>query len=455
MASLIKVITIKMALEISSVCKELTLSIAKRKEELLEELSKLSINSKSLNFQVDTSFKEQCETFGSLCPTDLVDPDRCRVIGTGTQSAIVDEASHLDIHLKDSDGASCYDNVSLISIRLVHRVTNRSTVGEKVRERGDIVTYRYIPLEPGKHHLHVKISDKDARGSPFLVIVSMPLRMRCIPELALEGFTNKLGGVAIGPHGEIAVVDTGGKGYKTIHVFNSQLKFMMSFGNWGYGEGECYYPIGIAFDNEGNILVTDTSNHRIHKYDRVGKLVKTVGGRGKGRLEFIRPTGIKVNRSGQVYVCDRDNNRVQILTSDLAYHKEFGGTGDSNTDLLFPWDLAFDDQGDVYVVDAGHVCIKRFTPYGEYRTRIGPLMNEHESLKSPQMICIDDYNYLFVTDYERHEVVVFDTKGTYHRCFGGYGGARGQFYQPRGIAKTTDGTIYVCDPGNKRLQIFH
>ena len=432
------------------------IAIEQRKKELLAEVDKLSTdkeNASDLRFDTDTSLNSLCKTFGSIISSS-VSPSKSRAVGCGIQSAVVDEASYIDVHLKNSDGTISHEDIP-VHVQLLGAITNTVINGEKVRWNGDAITYRYVPLEPGQHSLHVKVFDEHIGGSPFDISVSMSLRMRCIPKLALQGTANKLGGVAIGPHGEIAVVDTGGAGYKTVHVYNSKLELMMSFGDWGSGKGQCYYPIGVTFDLEGNIIVADTSNHRVHKYDRQGNLIRTVGVKGSGFLQFNRPTGVGVNKSGHVYVCDRGNNRVQILTPDLNYYKQFGKPGDANENLVFPWDLAFDSRGDVYVVDAGHTCIKRFAPYGDFQKRIGPIIHGKDSLKSPQMICIDEYDYVFVTEYVRHEVVVFDTEGVYHTSFGRYGKAKGQFYQPRGIAKGRDGTIYVTDPGNNRLQIFH
>ena len=441
--------------EICKISNQLITAVQSRKNELLSEINKIPPEcdgSSCLRFIVDDSLKSLCESFGSLTYSQ-VSPTKCHVSGIGQKTGLVDEASYIQITLVDTDGNECHDDVCA-SVFLVRNSTGMKCIGEKVRQEGDILTYRYVPLEPGAHMLHVKILDEHVRRSPFNVTVSMPLRMRCVPQIpTIKGFA-KLGGVAVGPFGEIALVDTGGAGYKTVHVYNSNLELMMSFGGWGSGKGQCYYPIGITFDSAGNILVSDTSNHRIHQFDRLGQLIKTVGEKGRGPLQFSRPTGLAINKSGLVYVCDRDNNRIQILTPELEFNKDFGWTGDEKNNLMFPWDVAFDSQQDVYVVDAGHTCIKKFAPHGVYESQIGPVMKCSEKLQSPQMLCIDEYDYIYVTDYLRHEVIVFDTQGNYHTSFGGCGGAKGQFYQPRGIVKTKEGAIYVTDPGNSRLQIF-
>ncbi len=435
---------------ISTYSDNLIKAIEKRKEELLVEADHNKTNQPKIHF--DNNLTELCQSFGVIYVSNVC-PDKCYVDGPGIQVGVVDEASYIDVHLINKDGTGCHDDIP-VSVQLVCEHTNAIITCDSVQWNGNIVSYRYIPFRPGKHVLHVKISG--INKNLFIIDVGMPLRMKFIPKILLDRKMYQLGGVAIGPNNEIAVIDT--KGYQTVSVYknNNGFKLITTFGNYGSGIGQCYWPIGIVYDNDGNILVTDTGNHRIHKFDKEGKLIKTVGEKGCGSLQFSRPTGIAVNKSGLVYICDRDNNRVQILTSDLEYKNTFGVTGDdTNNGLYNPWDVAFDSHGDVYVVDAGHVCIKRFAPYGVFQTKIGPIMYDSERLQSPEMICIDEYDYIYLTDRVRNEVIVFDTEGRYHTSFGCYGKAKGQFNQPRGITKSKDGTLYVTEISNNRLQMFN
>ena len=436
--------------EIEESSEKLINAIRSRKNELISEVNETPSDQKNLLFKVDDALETMCRSFGYLYKSSVC-LSNCNVYGQGLQRAVVDEANYIEIHLNDENGKSCDDSVP-VSVYLVQDNTEVKTVAERIKCNCNIWTYRYFPLEPGPHKLHINIQDQPIQGSPYNLVATMPLRMRCIPKIVQKGFY-KLGGLAIGQQGELAVVDS--RGYQTIHLYNSNLDLVMSFADYGSGAGQCYYPYGITFDLAGNIIVADGSNNRIHKFDRCGKLIKTVGERGHGPLQFSRPTGIAINRQGHVYVCDRDNNRIQILKPDLTYDRSFGEYGNDPGNLSSPWDVAFDTQHNMYIVDAGHRCIKKFAPYGEFLEQIGPAMTDSEELKSPQMLCIDEYDYIFVTDFKRHQVIVFDTHGKYHTLFGENGSCKGQFNQPRGIAKAQDGTIFVADTGNCCLQVFH
>ena len=443
-------------LEVSDQLKD---AIKIRTEELLNEIDhthSLPSNDKPLSqniyFTFDNTLLTSCRSYGQLCTTS-VSPSRTYVMRGGVNTATVDEAAYVEIHLITEDGSPCHDIVP-VAVKLLNIHNELECTGEKMKVENNIVTYRYIPYEPGPHQLHVTILDKPVSGSPFNVTINMPLRLRCIPTSILSGVFWKPGGIALGPLGELAVIDS--RGYSTVQVYNSQMELMMSFGAWGSGVGQCYEPIGVTFDLSGDILVVDGGNHRIHKFNREGKHVVTVGQKGKEAMEFLRPTGICVNKAGWIYVCDRSNHRVQILKPNLMYDSYFGEYGEERGNFHYPWDIDCDSEGFLYVVDAGNKCIKKFTSYGTFQKKIGPMTTglHNDELKCPEMICVDEYDYIYVTDRELNKVIVFDTNGVYHTSFGESGSGKGQFYQPRGIAKGRDGTCYISEVGNKRVQQF-
>ena len=47
----------------------------------------------------------------------------------------------------------------------------------------------------------------------------------------------------------------------------------------GWGPGEFDNPAALATDTQGNLIVCDTGNHRVQKFDREGNLVWMAGGK--------------------------------------------------------------------------------------------------------------------------------------------------------------------------------
>ena len=61
---------------------------------------------------------------------------------------------------------------------------------------------------------------------------------------------------------------------------------------------------------------------------------------------------------------------------------------------------------------------------------------------------------MYVSEYGNDRVSVFTSEGGFVTSFGRQGSGPGQFDDPYGLAVDNSGVVYVCDYGNKRVQIF-
>jgi hypothetical protein len=84
------------------------------------------------------------------------------------------------------------------------------------------------------------------------------------------------------------------------------------------------YASSVALDNQGNLYIADTLNHRIRKVDASTGIISTIAGNGvngfagDGGLALFAdigtPTSISVDESGKIYFADGNNNRIRMLT---------------------------------------------------------------------------------------------------------------------------------------------
>lgn len=197
---------------------------------------------------------------------------------------------------------------------------------------------------------------------------------------------------------------------------SGKIKFLFSI--YGPGSGRNPYfkkPMSVATDKDKNIYVSDTGNNRIAVFDSKGTFLFEFGGRGVAFPEagikanwkpgtFDFPYGIDIDKeTGDIFVADMINKRIQKFDSggrflDWFPKGPYGGTASD----IYPTDLAV-EKGKVYVCN----------PY---------------------------------------QIVVFDTNGKFIRDFGMPGERVGHFDRPNGIDVGADGTIYVSDCNNLRIQ---
>ncbi len=72
----------------------------------------------------------------------------------------------------------------------------------------------------------------------------------------------------------------------------------------------------------------------------------------------------------------------------------------------------------------------------------------------PHGIAVGPDGTVFVADTDNHRVQAFGPSGAFVRAWGSNGTGNAQFRSPEGIAVGVDGTVYVADTSNNRIQRF-
>ena len=92
-----------------------------------------------------------------------------------------------------------------------------------------------------------------------------------------------------------------------VQVKPRQFRPVLSF-----GEQILKHPWGVAVNEEDEIAVSDTGNHKIHLFKSDGTHIRSFGGKGAqhGQLDF--PSGTAYH-GDNIIVAEQDNHRVQVL----------------------------------------------------------------------------------------------------------------------------------------------
>ncbi len=182
-----------------------------------------------------------------------------------------------------------------------------------------------------------------------------------------------------------------------------------------------------------------------------------IAGTAEGALSS--PRNLAIGPDGLVYVADSGNNRIQVFDADGRFVRGWGSFGVEAGQFNEPWGVAVDEQY-VYVADTWNHRIQKFTLEGQFVASFGssgsPAADDPTGglglFFGPRAIVLIGDHQLLVTDTGNHRLQLLDRDGNFLQAAGSLGNQLGQFDEPVGLAVGPDGSIFVADTWNGRVQ---
>ena len=233
-------------------------------------------------------------------------------------------------------------------------------------------------------------------------------------------------GLAIDSQGNVYVVDH--SIFDTVKKFDSNLNLLatihqelITFSPWpGFKD--------IAIDSNDNLFIA--ARWKVVKMDTNGNIIKEWGSRcggtggqstevigsdSQGNVclagQFADAQAIGVDNYNNVYVIEYWLHHVQVFDNEGNYIKKWGTSGSGDGYFRTPFGGAFDSQNNIYIADYYNNRIQKLTTDGNFILEWGS-------------------------------------------SYGNPGSEDGQLYAPRDVTIGSDGSIYVADHGNYRVQKF-
>lgn len=230
------------------------------------------------------------------------------------------------------------------------------------------------------------------------------------------------------------------------------------WGRRGLSDGRLLKPRAIAVDAEDELYLVDTTG-RIQVFDGDGELQRLWK---MPETEFGRPTGLAVDAQQRVLVADTHYFRMMVFSRDgesLEAETIGGESGTEPGQFAFVTDVVRDREGVTYIGEYGDLDrIQRYDPEGRLVDWWGSTGRESGQFVRPQSLILSpDEQQLWIADACNHRVQVYDvtrSPAELVAIWGEEGSEPGKLSYPYGISFAADGTLYVCEYGNQRVQQF-
>ena len=449
---------VEQSLEIDSP-QQLVTSTTQMMKRMSDVTKKVNIEEFTPKEKADVHFIKNSSIFNTLSyigGTVHLSPsvlEKCKVRKIGqNQIATTDKTVTFPLAIQCSDSSLLTVPLSSISCSVVPVGTAtpiKATITTTTQP--GVYTIHCSHINRGRYNVDVNINGVHIEGTslviPFNPYLDNITPLYTIPEL------KRPCGIAFTNNGSIIVSERNGHRVTILDRDGEQVNAIGHKSAREIVNVSLTFPCGVAITPDNFILVAD--NHKIQKISMDGECIASFGRLGKGLLEFNIPCGITISPiNGHIYIADYNNHRIQVLGSDLTFSREFGTEGSAEAQLKQPRTVAIDSKGLVYVADTYNNRIQKFTPEGEFLCQIGEQGAGPGQLHHPSGIAIDDNSLLYVTELGNHRVTIFTTDGHFKRSFGRQGSREDQFKHPCEIKFDKDGYLYVCDYDNNRLVVY-
>jgi DNA-binding beta-propeller fold protein YncE len=258
--------------------------------------------------------------------------------------------------------------------------------------------------------------------------------------------------------GQIASVAIDGRGHlfllnrgdPAVLEFDAAGAFVRAFGN---GLFERAHSLTLVSDG---FWVTDVSRHTVVKLDMQGQVTMTLGTPGAsgawdeatGSHSFDEPTDVAVAPDGSIFISQghgRGEPRVLKFDAGARFVKSWGGRGALPWEFAVAHSIVIDDAGSIYVADRENRRIVVFDEDG------GFIKGWVYRGMACSLALTPDARLYMTTGFDA-QIVSLDLDGHVLGVTGRSGEGPNEYGEAHDLAVRADGTIFIADVVNRRLQ---
>jgi RHS repeat-associated protein len=304
-------------------------------------------------------------------------------------------------------------------------------------------TYKPTTKDLG-HRLVATVTATNAGGStsaptaPSGVVMKAELKLSYADSFGSKGSGNGQFDVAT----DVAVDPTDGTIWVADDGNNRIQHFTAGGGYLGKFSG-CEDPASVLVESQGNVYVA--CGVGIKKYSDTGQLIQTIATRGYAEAQVSFVTDMALDSANGLWVASQESGEVKHFAANGAFLDAFSAG--------IPWGIAVSPSGEIYVSHA-YDRVTVFDKKGNQLRTIGSQGSGDGQFNFPSDVEVDDDGYVWVADARNDRVQVFNEAGDYISKFGEAGTGEGQFNTDwwLRLAVSGNGDIWVDDQGNSRMQ---
>ncbi|CAF4815581.1 unnamed protein product, partial [Rotaria sp. Silwood1] len=253
-------------------------------------------------------------------------------------------------------------------------------------------------------------------------------------------------------------------------------------------------PYGMQFDLLKNLVVADSSNHRILSFrvfcaattttstlaptssprpicataqwnQTFSILAGITGSSGATSTLLSSPYDAVLDGYQSLYVVDTSNHRIQYFprgtTTGITIAGSSGSAGSAYAQLNSPHAIYVDSNRTMYILDTSNYRVLRWQfgdPFGYVVAGGNGAGAAFTQITTSHGMFVDSQSNVYVSEYGNHRVTLWLTTNTTSGILvaggNGAGSTSERLNNPWGIYVDVNGSMYICDTSNHRVQLW-
>jgi hypothetical protein len=265
-------------------------------------------------------------------------------------------------------------------------------------------------------------------------------------------------GISMGRNDVLYISDKDNHRIVVVYLNSTSANFAIGSG-FGSDLGQFNLPHDVFVTNT-SLYITDYGNNRVQKTSLDGSNATTVAYLG----ELGTPHYLYVDNNANIYVSGYSRHNVLFFRSNATNFTIVAGTGvagSDNNQLDRPYGVFVNDVGTIYIADYNNNRIMKWLSGASSGVRVagdGTPGNSSTQLRTPTHIIVDENEYMYISESNNRRITRWAPNVNFGVCIvacsGKLGTASTQLTNPHSVAFDSNGSLYVSDYRNHRVQKF-
>jgi sugar lactone lactonase YvrE len=265
-------------------------------------------------------------------------------------------------------------------------------------------------------------------------------------------------GISMNRNDVLYISDTNNDRIVVVHLNSTTENVAIGFG-LGSKAGQFSAPRDV-FVTSSSLYISDSGNYRVQKASLDGSNVTTVANLG----ELGTPHYLYVDNNANIYASDISRHSVWLFRSNTTNFTIVAGTGvagSNDNQLDRPYGVFVNDVGTIYIADYNNHRIMKWLSGASYGVRVagdGTPGSSSTQIRTPTHIIVDENEYMYISEGLNGRITRWAPNANFGlciiACLGISGTASTQLSYPHSLAFDSNGSLYVSDYDNHRIQKF-